>query len=117
MRLSISALLLSSFAFAQQAQIGVPVPPLGAGPWIFDTAEQHKIKVSVVAKGIPHPWSLAFLPDGNILITERAGRLRIVRDGVLDPTPLSGIPKVNAVRNAGLFDVVLHPKFAENRWV
>ena len=52
-----------------------------------------------------------------MLITERSGRLRIVRDGVLDPKPLAGIPKVNAVRNAGLFDVVLHPRFADNRWV
>jgi glucose/arabinose dehydrogenase len=52
-----------------------------------------------------------------MLITERAGRLRMVRDGVLDAQPLAGIPKVNAVRNAGLFDVALHPKFAENKLV
>ena len=115
---SIFALIAFAFvAVAQQPQIGVPVPPLGAGPWVFDTAEQHKIKVSVVTKGVSHPWSLAFLPDGNMLITERSGRLRIVRDGVLDPKPLAGIPKVNAVRNAGLFDVVLHPRFTDNRWV
>ena len=59
-----------------------------------------------------HPWSLAFLPDGRMLITERSGRLRMIRDGVLDPQPMPGVPKVHAVKNAGLFDVALHPKFA-----
>ncbi|HUI80598.1 MAG TPA: PQQ-dependent sugar dehydrogenase [Bryobacteraceae bacterium] len=108
-------LLLAAAAWGQQPPpIGVPHVDLGLGPFVFDTAEQHKIRVVVVTRGLSHPWSLAFLPDGNMLITERAGRLRIVRDGVLDPQPLAGIPKVNAVRNAGLFDIALHPKFAEN---
>ena len=110
-------------SFAQQRgqqappPIGVPPVPLGAGPFVFDTAEQHKIRVVVVTKGLSHPWSLAFLPDRSMLITERAGRLRIVRDGVLDPQPLAGVPKVYAFRNAGLFDIALHPKFAENKLV
>ena len=99
---------------AQPPPIGVPHVGLGAGPFVFDTAEQHKVRVVVVARGLVHPWSLAFLPDGNMLVTERPGRLRMIRDNVLDPTPLAGIPKVNAVRNAGLFDIALHPKFAEN---
>lgn len=97
--------------------IGLPHVALGDGPFVFDTAEQHKIRVVVVTKGLSHPWSLVFLPGGNLLVTERAGRLRIIRDGVLDPQPLAGVPKVNAVRNAGLFDVALHPKFAENKLV
>src|SRR5262245_61926979 len=58
----------------------LPSPPLGAGPWIYSTLEQRDIKVSVVSKGLSHPWSLAFLPDGSILVTERAGRLRLVRN-------------------------------------
>src|SRR5215510_1931918 len=69
---------------AQQPQIGVPVPPLGAGPFVFDTAEQHKIRVTVVTKGLSHPWAIAFLPDGSMLVTERSGRLRVVRNGTLD---------------------------------
>jgi glucose/arabinose dehydrogenase len=73
--------------------------------------------VTVVARGIPHPWSLVFLPNGDMLVTERGGRLRILHDGVLDPKPLAGVPKVNATRNAGLFDIALHPKFAENKLV
>jgi glucose/arabinose dehydrogenase len=103
---------------AQQAPpIGIPHVALGPGPFVFDTGEQHKIRVVVVARGIPHPWSLAFLPDGNMLVTERGGRLRMIRDGVLDPQPIAGIPKVNATRNGGLFDVVLHPKYADNKLV
>jgi aldose sugar dehydrogenase len=116
------ALLAASAAPAQQQQ---PAPPpigaahvaLGDGPFVFDTAEQHKIRAVVVSRGLSHPWSLAFLPDGNMLVTERGGRLRMIRDGVLDPRALTGLPKVNAVRNAGLFDVVLHPKFAANKLV
>ena len=98
--------------------IGVPRGPLGAGPWILDTAEQHKIKVSIVAGGLVNPWSLAWLPSGDLLITERPGRLRLLhKDGTLDPTPISGVPMVKAQRLSGLMDVVLHPRFAENHFV
>jgi len=102
---------------AQPPPIGIPHVDLGSGPFVFDTAEQHKIRVVVLARGLQHPWSLAFLPDGNMLVTERPGRLRLIRDGVLDAKPLAGIPKVHAVRNAGLFDIALHPNFAQNHWV
>src|SRR5437899_10783744 len=68
-------------------------PPLGDGPWMYSTLEQRDIKVSVVARGLSHPWSLAFLPDGGILITERVGRLRVLRKGVLDPMPVAGTPQ------------------------
>ena len=97
-----------------QSTIGVPVPPLGAGPWVFDTAEQHGIRVSVVARGLSHPWAIAFLPDGGMLITERPGRLRVVHGGVLDPHPISGVPEVRTDGNGGLMDVALHPGFADN---
>lgn len=106
----------TAFVHAQQ-QIGVPVPPLGAGPFVFDTAEQPKIRVTVVARGLSHPWAIAFLPDGAMLIPERSGQLRIVRNGVLDPTPITGVPRVRTDGNGGLMDVALHPKFAENRLV
>jgi glucose/arabinose dehydrogenase len=110
------ATLLVVAAIAQQP-IGVPVPPMGDGPFLFDTAEQHKIRVSVVAKGLSHPWSLVFLPDGSMLVTERPGRLRVIRGGKLDPKPISGVPAVLLIGNSGLMDIVLHPKFAENRLV
>jgi aldose sugar dehydrogenase len=103
---------------AQQGPaIGLPVPPLGTGPFEFETAEKQKIRVSVVTKGLSHPWSLVFLPDGNVLVTERPGRLRIIRNGVLDPTPIAGVPRVRTDGNGGLMDVTLHPGFADNRLV
>jgi glucose/arabinose dehydrogenase len=101
----------------QEPPIGLPVPPLGQGPFVFDTAEQPKIRVSVVARGLSHPWSTAFLPDGAMLVAERPGRLRIIRDGVLDPKPIDGLPRVRTDGNGGLMDVALHPRFAENRLV
>src|SRR5687767_15999092 len=94
-------------------------PPLGDGPWQFETYEQRHIKVSVVTKGLSHPWSVAFLPGGDMLITERVGRLRVVRRtqtgaAVLEPTPVAGIPRVTSVSTmAGLMDIALHPRFAD----
>jgi len=121
MRNALLTIILVVGALAQQQPIGVPVPPLGNGPFVFDTAEQHKIRVTVVTKGLSHPWSLAFLPDGSMLVTERPGRLRLVRDAMrdakLDPRPIGGVPKVLIIGNSGLMDVALHPKFAENRLV
>ena len=102
---------------AQQPRIGVPLLPLGDGPFVFDTAEQHKIRVTVMAKGLSHPWAIAFLPDGAMLIPERSGQLRIVRNGVLDPKPIDGVPRVRTDGNCGLMDVAIHPRFTENRLV
>jgi len=102
---------------AQGPAIGVPVPPLGAGPFVLDTAEQHQIRVTVLARGLSHPWAIAFLPEGGMLITERAGRLRVFRNGALDPKPITGVPQVRTDGNGGLMDVALHPKFAENRLI
>ena len=110
--LMLLGLLVGGHAHGQS--IGVPVPPLGAGPWIFDTAEQHKIRVSVVARDLTQPWAIAFLPDGGMLVTERPGRLRVIRDGVLDPHAISGVPEVRTDGNGGLMDVALHPDFSEN---
>ena len=104
-------------AAAQQEPIGVPVSPLGTGPFVLDTAEQHKIRVTVVTKGLVHPWSLVFLPDGSMLVTERPGRIRVVRDGLLDPKPIGGVPEARTKGNGGLMDIALHPKFAENHLV
>jgi glucose/arabinose dehydrogenase len=91
-------------------------PPLGQIPPALFTAELP-IRVVPVVTGLSHPWGLAFLPDGSMLVTERAGRLRIIRNGVLDPTPISGVPAVRAAVLGGLLDVALHPKFAENGWL
>jgi aldose sugar dehydrogenase len=64
---------------------------------------------------LEQPWSIAFLPDGRMLITERPGRLRVFANGKLERTPLAGVPKVYASGQAGLLDICLHPGFAQNR--
>jgi glucose/arabinose dehydrogenase len=115
--IALMLLTLVAVGRAQQPQIGVPVPPLGPGPFVIDTAEQHKIRVSVVARGLSHPWSIAFLPDGGMLVTERPGRIRVIRNGVLDPAPIAGVPRVRTDGNGGLMDIALHPRFADNRLV
>jgi glucose/arabinose dehydrogenase len=102
-------------------QTGAPppaMPPrsLPAGPLTIDTAEQGQVHVRVL-KGLSHPWSLAFMPDGNALVTERPGRLRMVRDFVLDSQPISGVPMVYTQQLGGLMDIALHPRFAETRLV
>ena len=97
---------------------GLPAVPLPDEPLVLNTHAIAEVRVVVVARGLSHPWSMAFLPDGGILVTERdAGRLRMVRDGVLDPEPLEGVPEVLSRGLAGLMDVALHPGFDENRLV
>ena len=94
----------------------MPPRPLPSSPVIIDTAEQGRVRVTIM-KGLSNPWSLAFLPNGDMLITERPGRLRIVRNGVLDPQPITGTPTVYTDGLGGLMDIALHPRFAETRWV
>jgi glucose/arabinose dehydrogenase len=123
--LGAAALVVTVAVRAQQPQnIGVAPVVLRAEPYTFDTAEQHGIKVSIVARGLAHPFSLAFLPNGDALVTERGQRLRLVHGAAsgkgaasLDPEPIAGVPEPGAFRGAGLAEVALHPKFADNHWV
>ena len=80
-------------------------------------AADQPISVTAVAEGLDHPWGLAFLPDGSMLITERSGQLRIIRDGVLDKTPIKGVPKVRAAGQGGLLDVIIDPDFSTNQTI
>ena len=77
-------------------------------------SEEHAFRLIEIVRGLEHPWSLAFLPDGRMLVTEKAGRLRIVRDGRLEPQAIAGLPEVALRGQGGLMDVALHPRFAEN---
>jgi len=92
-----------------------PAPKLGDGPFQFESWEQRDLRVSVVTRGLTSPRAIEFLPSGEILIAERAGSLRIVRDGKLDPAPIAGTPKVAVLGTAtGFMDIKLHPQFASN---
>src|SRR5687767_3814515 len=77
----------------------------------------HSFRVVKVVEGLEQPWSLAFLPDARILITEKAGRLRMVHGGKLDSRPVAGLPEVTVHGQGGLHDVVPHPQFEKNQLV
>ena len=84
---------------------------------VFDS-ELYRFRAVTLTENLEHPWSLAFLPDGRMLVSERPGRLRLVgADGRLDPQPVSGLPAIAAVGQGGLLDVVLHPDYARNGWL
>jgi glucose/arabinose dehydrogenase len=89
----------------------------GPAPISADVPEARGWRKEVIVGGLSHPWGIAWLPDGSALITEREGRLRLMRDGALDPTPISGLPPLLAHGQGGLLDVSLHPDFADNRLV
>ncbi len=95
----------------------VPLVTLPDEPVVFNTFEQPQVRVVVVTKGLSYPWGMAFLPGGDILVTERPGRLRVIRDGVLDPEPIAGVPEVLARGRSGLLDITLHPRFVDNNLV
>jgi glucose/arabinose dehydrogenase len=138
MKTHVSLLLLCAAAVASGQQnvpfdktFNIPVAPTGlAGrklpklPLEFDTAEGQRIRVVAVTRALEYPWSLAFLPDGNMLVTERAGRLRIIRSGVLDPKPVAGGPASYWAGESGApgavhgyMDIALHPRFADNGFI
>jgi glucose/arabinose dehydrogenase len=100
MRLALIALLLPALAAAQTIR-----------------TEEHSLRVVKVVERLEQPWSLAFLPDGRMLVTEKAGRLRTISNGKLDPQPVAGLPQVTPHGQGGLHDVVLHPQFAKNSLV
>jgi len=97
--------------------MALSVLTLVSGPVAAQTlykSEHYRLRLATVAKGLEHPWSLAFLPDGRMLVTERPGRLRIVgRGGKISP-PVKGVPRVYARGQGGLLDVILDTDFAAN---
>ncbi len=112
----ISAGLATVLMFAgqvAQAQDGRASPPLPSFPQVYETADL-KIRVERIADGLANPWSLAWLPNGDLLITERPGRLRVFRNRALDPNPIAGAPEVRVTLLGGLLEVLPHPNFARN---
>ena len=80
-------------------------------------SEEHAFRVVKVAEGLQQPWSVAFLPDGRMLVTEKPGRLRLIVKDQLVSAPVAGVPQVTVHGQGGLFDVVLHPRFEKNQLV
>jgi glucose/arabinose dehydrogenase len=129
LRAGIGAALLSAaqIATAQQAPApGIPTPSLTQPSYVFDTGEQHSLRVQVLARGLNHPFAIALLPDGDALISERGGALRLMRNvrgspgrpTQLEAAPVPGLPVIDKpYRNAGLHDLALHPDYARNHWV
>lgn len=103
------------------------LPMLAAAVFLFHAAtaqaqkilrtDHHNVRAVTLVDGLSHPWGMAFLPDGRILVTERRGTLRIVDNGKLVANPVEGMPKSTLHGQGGLMDVVLHPKHAENGWI
>jgi aldose sugar dehydrogenase len=113
---------------AQQADIGISPAVLSQGSYTFDTAEQGKIRLVVLVRGLTRPFSVALLPGGDALVTERGARLRLAHNvtaratengsaATLAPQPVAGLPDMPAFRGGGLHEVALHPNFADNRLV
>lgn len=94
----------------------VPTLPFPDAPQDVETVGA-KVRVVPFFRGLANPWSIAFLPNGDMLITEKPGRLRIARNGTLEPQPIAGVPEVWAVGQGGLLEVLPHPEFSQNQFL
>lgn len=103
--------ILSAMVFVVAAAISAPASAQTV------QSQKQAFRPVIVVSGLDHPWSLAFLPDGRMLVTERSGQLRVIVDGQLQAAPVSGVPEVFAKGQGGLLDVVLHPDYANNGWI
>jgi glucose/arabinose dehydrogenase len=95
---------------------GIKIPPLPDAPVRYETAEGQTIRVSVYARGFRNAWSMAFVSDDTILVAERGGAIKAVRNGVVDPEPVRGAPRAIGAGLSGT-DLALHPDFERNRLV
>ena len=111
----VAAITVVFIVAAGSAQGSGPGRALPDEPQIFSSRGQTFRVVPI--KGLARPWGLAILPNGDILVTEQSGQLRVIRDGVLDPEPLAGMPTVATTMLKGLMDIVLHPDFTQNQFV
>ena len=125
--LAVAALAAAAAPLAAQQEVpmrgttpvapqGIKIPPLPDAPVRYETAEGQNIKVSVYARGFQNPWSMAFVSDDTILVAERSGAIKAVRNGVVDPTQVAGGPVARAAGLSGT-DLALHPDFERNRAV
>ena len=107
----VTALLRAGAGLMVAAVLSFPALAQPPGP------PGERFKVVTVAEGLKNPWSMAWLPNGDMLVTERGGALRIVRGGKLLPDPVPDVPAVRALGQGGLQEVAVHPKFAQNHFI
>src|SRR5262245_46302169 len=117
MQPAISRTLLSVLILAAFGMVSTATPPQSVGQTVELTTDTKKIRVVTIAKGLDSPWSMAFLPGGDILVTERPGRLRLISNGKLEDEPIAGLPAIQLGTHGGLLDVTLHPDFATNKLI
>ncbi len=110
-----AAPLLMAVVLLAAIPVGCETSPASQVGEEAPAGDDSTFQVVVVADGLEHPWGIAFLPDGDILVTERPGRLRIIRDGQLLAESVTGLPEIHARGQGGLLDVELHPDYEENR--
>ncbi|AMY07885.1 Soluble aldose sugar dehydrogenase YliI precursor [Luteitalea pratensis] len=113
--LQIRAMVIHVREAQESARLGT-LPPAALPLPARIESERHAFRTEVLADGLETPWGIEFLPDGALLVSERPGRLRIIREGQVLP-PISGVPAVWVEQDGGLFDIAVHPRFAENGWV
>lgn len=106
--------MLDALKFTTVATLLALATACAAAPDLYRSTYAD-FRLETVASGLDHPWSLAFLPDGSMLVTERAGRLRLIRNGQLQAAPIAGVPELVVAGQGGLLDVVLHPEFSDNQ--
>lgn len=112
-RIGLAIAWLGSIGCTPQGPSGSVPPPQAQAA----TGEADALRPVTIVKNLNHPWGVAWLPDGSLLITERPGRLQLVRAGILEPKPIPGLPDLFAEGQGGLLDIAIHPRFAENRFV
>ena len=107
----------------RRAALALALPLLACAPQTAVSGEavyrskEHDFRLVTLVEGLDHPWSLAFLPDMSMLVTEKSGALRVIRGGKLDPRPVGGVPESAERGQGGLLDVVPHPDFVNNAWL
>jgi glucose/arabinose dehydrogenase len=109
-RIHSSGLVAAGAMLVSQYAVGQTPEPLS---WVFETSTRP-IRVVTLADGLASPWAFEFLPNGDILLSERPGKLRVYRNGALVPEPIAGVPEVRYRLHGGLLDVALHPEFERN---
>lgn len=118
MHQQITKSLTAASAFTLILALGSCVQAATMPPADTVMSEQATFRVELVTEGLNHPWGMAFLPNGDMLVTERPGALRLVsKDGILSPEPINGTPEVFAIGQGGLLDVAIDPAFAENNFI